>query len=47
MCVEDDYNVAAAMIMPKISDEKGMNPEAKLAPDNNEHRKPQHNNLIV
>jgi len=46
MCVEDDYNVAAALLFPKISNEKGENPEAKLAPDNNQHRKSQHNNLI-
>lgn len=46
MCNEDDYNVACALVLPRISDEKGNNPVAKNAPDHNEHRDPKHNNLI-
>ena len=45
MCVEDDYNVACALVKPMISDEKGDNPESQLAPDNNQHRKGEHHNL--
>ena len=33
MCIEDRYNVACALLRPQISDEAGLNPEAKIAPD--------------
>ena len=38
MCNEDGYNVACAMVLPMVTDEKGQNPEGKSAPDNNEHK---------
>ena len=46
MCNEDDYNVACAILLPQISDDKGQNPDAKNDGDSNEHRNPQINNLI-
>jgi hypothetical protein len=47
MCIEDDYNVACALLRPKISDQKdytGLPPQ--LAPDNMEAQRNQHNNTI-
>jgi len=38
MCNEDGYNVAAALLQPKISDEAGNNPRAQDAPDKNVHK---------
>ena len=36
MCVEDDYNVACALVKPKISDPLSKPSAPKLAPDNME-----------
>lgn len=33
MCVEDNYNVACALLKPQITDESGNNPLARDAPD--------------
>jgi hypothetical protein len=38
LCNEDGYNVACALVQPRITDESGKNPLPKSAPDNNEHR---------
>jgi|LauGreDrversion4_2_1035121.scaffolds.fasta_scaffold1585629_1 hypothetical protein len=38
MCNEDGYNVACALVQPRVSDEGGRNPRAESAPDNNEHK---------
>lgn len=38
LCNEDGYNVACALLHPKISDDSGHAPEGKSAPDNNEHK---------
>lgn len=37
MCVEDDYNVACALLRPKISDAGGYAAPPKMAPDTTEH----------
>ncbi len=47
MCVEDDYNVACALLRPDISSRKdysGKGPED--APDSPEYKKNEHNNMI-
>lgn len=47
MCIEDDYNVACALLRPDVSSRKdysGLPPED--APDSMEPKKSQHNNLI-
>ena len=45
MCVEDDYNVACALLRPIITDHEGKNPEAKIAPDSMEAKKTTFNTL--
>ena len=39
MCVEDDYNVACALLRPIITGSDGSNPPPKFAPDNDQRGK--------
>ena len=39
MCVEDDYNVACALLRPMITGSDGSNPPPKFAPDNDQRGK--------